>query len=125
MFEYMKQSHKMSDKESSGVQTPQLEDQTEKKKVTNQIMHSKQRIVIKKRVKKERPEGYIPRVDQAKQDRREENGADPTPRTVDKTTEKERKKVVYENMFKNFSANYANTLDDMINTSKDFLTKKA
>ena len=39
--------------------------------------------------------------------------------------ERERKKIVYENMFKNFSSNYTKTLEDMISNSKHYYHKKA
>ena len=44
---------------------------------------------------------------------------------AEKAKERESKKLVYENMFKNFSNNYMKTLDDMIANSKHFYHKKA
>ena len=39
--------------------------------------------------------------------------------------ERERKKIVYENMFRNFSSNYTKTLEDMLSNSKHYYHKKA
>lgn len=99
-------------------------------KVVSKIYNQKRRITIKKRVKKVRPEGYDPeekqkRRNMSKSFETEELNSPGAGLKAARDKEREKKKVIYENMFKNFSANYIKTLDDMIDNSKHYYSKKA
>ena len=109
-------------------------DQPKDTKVVSQMYGQKRRVVVKRRVKKVRPEGYDP---EAKRKMRnvaslgdksfatDELNNEEEKVAFAKIKERERKKVIYENMFKNFSTNYTKTLEDMVENSKHYFHKRA
>ena len=75
----------------------------------------KRRVVMKKRVRKERDDEYFIERDKALSARAKKQ--DTT--AIDKKVQK------YQNMFSKFAENYANTIQHLVDESKDYLRKKA